>query len=122
MKTTVCKTQRTAGVNTVYMSGMMVISAVTMTSCKKETTEEILPQAGDNARYTITQNLSDEAQRNTIAFDALGFMTGTFGSQTFLPPGKVADYSGFQYLRDNDPTSLAQYRFRDDYRTEHPDL
>jgi len=55
---------------------------------------------------TTTQTVSDEAQRNTIAFDALGFMTGSLGSQTFLPPGKVADYSGFQFLRDNDPTNL----------------
>ena len=57
-------------------------------------------------QYIIEQAVSDEAQRNTIAFDGLGFMTGNFGSQTFLPPGKVADYSGFQYLRDNDPTKL----------------
>lgn len=59
-----------------------------------------------NPQYTTTQTVSDEAQMNTIAFDALGFMTGNFGSQTFLPPGKVADYSGFQYFRDNDQTKL----------------
>ena len=56
--------------------------------------------------YTITQTLSDEAQRNTIAFDGLAFLTGSLGGQSFLPPGKVADFSGFQYLRDNDPTDL----------------
>ncbi len=56
--------------------------------------------------YTITQSISDEAQRNTIAFDGLAFLNGCVGSQSFLPPGKVADYSGFQYLRDNDPTNL----------------
>ncbi len=71
-------------------------------SCKKDTNQSsnVTPQ------YTITQTISDEAQQNTMAFDALGFMTGCLGSQTFLPPGKVADYSGFQYLRDNDPTNL----------------
>ena len=57
-------------------------------------------------QYTITQAVSDEAQGNTIAFDGLAYLTGSLGSQSFLPPGKVADYSGFQYLRDNDPTSL----------------
>jgi len=57
-------------------------------------------------RYTMEQTLSEEAQRNTIAFDGLAFLTGSVGSQSFLPPGKVADYSGFQYLRDNDPTDL----------------
>jgi hypothetical protein len=57
-------------------------------------------------QYILEQAISDEAQGNTIAFDGLGFMTGNLGSQTFLPPGKVADYSGFQYLRDNDPTQM----------------
>jgi hypothetical protein len=56
--------------------------------------------------YTIERTLSDGAQRNTIAFDGLAFLTGNLGGQSFLPPGKVADYSGFQYLRDNDPTSM----------------
>ena len=59
-----------------------------------------------NPEYTITQAVSDEAQRNTISFDGLAFLTGNLGSQSFLPPGKVADYSGFQYFRDNDPTKL----------------
>jgi hypothetical protein len=57
-------------------------------------------------QYTIERTLSDEAQRNTIAFDGLAFLTGNLGAQSFLPPGKVADFSGFQYLRDNDPTGL----------------
>jgi hypothetical protein len=79
--------------------------SVLLTSCQKDDqevpiTEDIVP------KFTIEQTISDEAQRNTIAFDALGFMAGNLGSQTFLPPGKVADYSGFQYLRDNDPTEL----------------
>ncbi|MDM8528087.1 SMP-30/gluconolactonase/LRE family protein [Anaerolineales bacterium HSG24] len=54
----------------------------------------------------ISQTLSDEAQKNTIAFDALAFLTGDLCSDSFLPPGKVADFSGFQYLRDNDPTEM----------------
>jgi phosphatidylethanolamine-binding protein (PEBP) family uncharacterized protein len=53
-------------------------------------------------RYSIAQAVSDEAQLHTIAFDALAFMTGDFGSGTFLPPGKVCDFFGFQYLRDID--------------------
>ena len=64
------------------------------------------PDPVDDAKYTIAQTVSDEAQRNTLAFDGLAFLTGNLGSQSFLPPGKVADYSGFQYLRDNDPTNL----------------
>ena len=33
-------------------------------------------------------------------------LTGNLYSQTFFPPGKVADYTGFQYLRDNDPSGM----------------
>jgi len=29
-------------------------------------------------------------------------MTGAMGADTFLPPGKVADFFGFQYMRDID--------------------
>jgi hypothetical protein len=63
------------------------------------------PEQGGPA-YTIEQALSDRAQLNTIAFDALGFLTGTLGSDSFFPPGKVADFWGFQYLRDNDPSEM----------------
>ena len=50
--------------------------------------------------------MSDEAQRTTIAFDGLAFLTGSLGADSFLPPGKVADFWGFQYLRDNDPSEM----------------
>ena len=55
-----------------------------------------------SGRYTIEQSVSDKAQLHTLAFSGLAFMTGTFGADTFLPPGKVADYFGFQYMRDID--------------------
>ncbi len=58
------------------------------------------------ADFTIDQTLSDEAQRNTIAFDGLAFLTGDLCSDTFIPPGKVADFFGFQYLRDNDSDQM----------------
>jgi hypothetical protein len=61
------------------------------------------PQGRDNAkRYSIQQAVSDRAQLHTIAFDGLAFLTGDFGCDTFLPPGKVSDYFGFQYMRDID--------------------
>ena len=61
---------------------------------------------GQLREMTIEQTLSDEAQRNTIAFDALAFLTGDLGGDSFFPPGKVADFWGFQYLRDNDLTEM----------------
>ncbi|MFZ4706921.1 MAG: hypothetical protein ACOYMF_13020 [Bacteroidales bacterium] len=86
---------------------LMVVLTSIFAQCKKDDDENATmntPITEDE--YTITQAVSDEAQRNTIAFDGLAFLTGNLGSQSFLPPGKVADYSGFQCLRDNDPTKL----------------
>lgn len=57
-------------------------------------------------QYSIAQATSDRAQLNTIAFDALAFLTGNLGSYTFLPPGKVSDFFGFQYMRDIDSGQL----------------
>ncbi len=54
----------------------------------------------------IEQTLSDQAQRTTIAFDGLAFLTGDLCSDSFLPPGKVSDFFGFQHLRDNDPDEM----------------
>ena len=64
------------------------------------------PTNTDPPRFTIAQTLSDGAQRTTIAFDGLAFLSGSLGADSFLPPGKVADYWGFQYLRDNDPSEM----------------
>jgi hypothetical protein len=55
--------------------------------------------------YSIEQAISDQAQLHTIAFNSLAFMTGDFGSSTFIPPGKVSDFFGFQYMRDIDAAS-----------------
>jgi Raf kinase inhibitor-like YbhB/YbcL family protein len=88
---------------------LCLLLAVAVVSCDEEdrVTAPATPGGDDpNAEYTIERTLADEAQRNTIAFDGLAFLTGNLGSQSFLPPGKVADFSGFQYLRDNDPTHL----------------
>lgn len=53
-------------------------------------------------RYTLGQAMSDNAQLSTIAFNGLAFITGDPNADTFFPPGKVADFFGFQYMRDVD--------------------
>jgi phosphatidylethanolamine-binding protein (PEBP) family uncharacterized protein len=75
--------------------------------CSKDSSSSIAGPTGlQDEGYNIERTLSDGAQRNTIAFDGLAFLTNNLGAQSFLPPGKVADFSGFQYLRDNDPTQM----------------
>lgn len=56
--------------------------------------------------FSIDITLADQGQQNTIAFDGLAFLTGNLESDSFFPPGKVADFWGFQYLRDNDPSEM----------------
>ncbi|MEI6127833.1 MAG: hypothetical protein WCQ99_14905, partial [Pseudomonadota bacterium] len=58
------------------------------------------------AMMDMSQTISDGAQRTTLAFSGLAMMTGNLYAQSFYPPGKVADYTGFQYLRDNDPDGM----------------
>jgi len=41
-------------------------------------------------------------RENGLSFNGLAFLTGDRGHDTFLPPGKVSDYFGFQYMRDVD--------------------
>jgi phosphatidylethanolamine-binding protein (PEBP) family uncharacterized protein len=64
------------------------------------------PRQDKGGDYSIEQAISDRAQLNTIAFDGLAFLTGELGCNTFLPPGKVADFNGFQFMRDVDTNQL----------------
>lgn len=64
--------------------------------------QEPAKPASPAENYTTEQAVSDKAQLHTIAFNGLAFMTGTFGADTFLPPGKAADFFGFQHMRDID--------------------
>ncbi len=73
---------------------------------ESEALSERSQKSGDKPAYNIDQALSDRAQGMTIAFDALSFLTGNLAADSFFPPGKVADFWGFQYLRDNDPTEM----------------
>ena len=62
--------------------------------------------AAGGPEFNMQQTVSDGAQRTTLAFSGLAMMTGNLAGQSFFPPGKVADYTGFQYLRDNDPDNM----------------
>lgn len=96
----------------VYISNIFV-------SCSpKEEIEEVLagqenPNDSDGAdpiipvvdwKFTMKQTISQGAQVSTIAFSGVAFYSGSFFASTFYPPGKIADYFGFQFMRDNDFT------------------
>ncbi len=67
---------------------------------------KVNPAVTNQPGFNLSQTLSDGAQRATLAFSGLAMMTGNLQAQSFFPPGKVADYTGFQYLRDNDPDNM----------------
>ncbi len=61
------------------------------------------PRSGPQV-FDMEQTLSIGAQTSTIGFDGLAFITGSLCADSFIPPGKVCDFFGFQHLRDNDIT------------------
>ena len=66
----------------------------------------VTPIPTSTAKFNMAQTISDGAQGTTMAFSGLALMTGNLPAQSFYPPGKVADYTGFQFLRDNDPDNM----------------
>ena len=82
---------------------LLIAALVSVLSALSAQAQEQRPPRREQGRqYSIEQATSDRAQLHTIAFDGLAFLTGDFGLDTFLPPGKVSDYFGFQYMRDID--------------------
>jgi Spy/CpxP family protein refolding chaperone len=77
---------------------LLLLSAKAQEQPRARGREERVPQQ----KYSIEQAVSDKAQLHTIAFNGLAFITGDFGASTFIPPGKVCDFFGFQYMRDID--------------------
>jgi len=106
----------------IILIGLFLVSTVLLSACAESKSGQTQPtpttnptqtltptttlKPGGTASYTIEQAISDKAQQNTMAFDALGFITGNLCADSFLPPGKVADFFGFQYLRDNTPEGM----------------
>ena len=81
---------------------MLVIGIAPLRTPAQEALPRRSPPAAHAQQYSIEQAVSDQAQLHTIAFSGLAFITGDFGAATFIPPGKVCDFFGFQYMRDID--------------------
>ncbi|MCP4156242.1 MAG: hypothetical protein GY757_51490 [bacterium] len=110
------KTRNVQGNSFLLIILLAICLAMVLVNCNVGTQEDIeeTEQSGNEnsgneetpAEFTIQQTLSDQAQKNTIAFDGLAFITGNLCSDSFIPPGKIADFFGFQFLRDNDPDKM----------------
>jgi hypothetical protein len=99
----------TVSTNTVrsLLASTLAAGSLALLGCA-ESSDPSDPQTvtGPASRFNLEQSISDGAQRTTLAFSGLAMMTGNLEAQSFFPPGKVADYTGFQYLRDNDPDDM----------------
>ena len=91
---------------TAYTCSIIAINSVGSSLPSATVSVTPLASVAQQAAFTMAQTLSDGAQRTTLAFSGLAMMTGNLEAQSFFPPGKVADYTGFQYLRDNDPDNM----------------
>lgn len=88
------------------LAAIMLLTSTLLWSQEKN---EDNKKRGENKplkHYNTKQATSDRAQLHTISFNGLAFITGSFGADCFFPPGKVADFFGFQYMRDNDSSQL----------------
>ncbi len=101
---------RSTTLTALAMAGMILTSTANGQQGRKPPREQSLRDQAPRERqprtpsqkYSIEQAISENAQLHTIAFSGLAFVTGDFGASTFLPPGKVCDFFGFQYMRDID--------------------
>lgn len=87
------------GVTSTLMQNTSMTSKATLKPTPKPASK---PKVNGTLNYSLDQAISDNAQLSTISFSALAFITGDDGADTFMPPGKVADFFGFQYMRDVD--------------------
>ena len=95
--------------NHIYATAGTFTASLTATGAEGTSTASqkivVAPEVSASG-YDMTLTLSDGAQSTTLAFDGFAMMTGNLDAQSFFPPGKVADYTGFQYLRDTDPDNM----------------
>lgn len=101
-------TVSSSGMVTGTATGLVTITVTTLDGGYSDQVNlSVEPSDGkSNLEYSIEQSLSERAQENTIAFDGLAFITGNQCSDSFFPPGKVADFFGYQFLRDNTPNGM----------------
>lgn len=101
---------RTTTIAAIAVAGLILTSTASAQQGRKPPRDQTTRDQSQRERasrtpsqkYSIDQAISENAQLHTIAFSGLAFVTGDFGASTFLPPGKVCDFFGFQYMRDID--------------------
>jgi hypothetical protein len=105
-QTNIAKTTFTADVAGQYVASLVVNDGSLTSAAASVTVTATASTPASSAKMNMAQTISDGAQGTTMAFSGVALMTGNLPAQSFYPPGKVADYTGFQFLRDNDPDNM----------------
>ncbi len=105
-QSTVAKPSFTADVAGQYVASLVVKDGSLNSAASSVTVTATAVAPPSSAQFNMAQTVSDGAQGTTMAFSGLALMTDNLDAQSFFPPGKVADYTGFQFLRDNDPSNM----------------
>ncbi len=94
--------------HTYSQAGIFAITLTVGKGVETSSTRHCLSTGTHTGRppFTMASAIGDGGQTMTLAFDGFGMITGNLAAQSFFPPGKVADYWGFQYFRDNDPDDM----------------
>ena len=88
------------------MRNSLIVAVFVIATCATRVSAQTTPPPAAGQGQSLQQAISDQAQRTTLAFDGLAMITGNLESQSFFPPGKLADYTGFQFLRDHDSDDM----------------
>jgi hypothetical protein len=105
-QSTIAKPSFTADLAGQYVASLVVNDGSLSSAVASVTVTATASTPTSSAKMNMAQTISDGAQGTTMAFSGLALMTGNLPAQSFYPPGKVADYTGFQFLRDNDPDNM----------------
>ena len=63
--------------------------------------------------------LESRPEQNTFGYAGLAWLTDNLCSDSFLPPGKIGEFMGFQFIRDSEPNGLGHNSQFSDYISQY---
>ena len=66
----------------------------------------LYPSLAPNYDCLQQSTLTSPPEQNTFGYAGLAWLTGNVCSDSFLPPGKIGEFMGFQFIRDSQPNGL----------------
>ena len=79
----------------------------------------LYPSNAPNYNCLDTSTLTSPPEQNTFGYACLAWLTGNVCSDSFLPPGKIGELMGFQFIRDSEPNGLGHNSQFSDYISQY---